>query len=116
MPLDMTPNSISSRGISWYGGTQLRSCLVPVVVDDAGLHQIGDPVADRPRMAATLPVRPRARGERGTGVAAAPLETEHRSQGPAHNRPGGFPREKHFPSGNACANHYDLGRLYFESV
>jgi len=32
-----------------YGGTQLRSCLVPVV-DDAGLHQIGDPVADRPRM------------------------------------------------------------------
>ena len=31
------------------GGTQLRSCLVPVV-DDAGLHQIGDPVADRPRM------------------------------------------------------------------
>jgi hypothetical protein len=47
---------------------------------------------------------------------AAPLETEHRPQGPAHNRPGGFPREKHFPSGNACANHYDLGRLYFESV
>jgi hypothetical protein len=44
------------------------------------------------------------------------LETEHRSQGPAHNRPGGFPREKHFPSGNACANHYDLGRLYSESV
>ena len=35
---------------------------------------------------------------------------------PAHNRPGGFPREKHFPSGNACANHYDLGRLYFEGV
>jgi hypothetical protein len=27
----------------------LRSWLVPVV-DDAGLHQIGDPVADRPRM------------------------------------------------------------------
>ena len=32
-----------------YGATQLRSCLVPVV-DDAGLDQIGDPVADRPRM------------------------------------------------------------------
>src|ERR1700726_2840732 len=49
MPLDMTPNSISSRGISWYGGTQLRSCLVPVV-DDAGLHQIGDPIANRSGM------------------------------------------------------------------
>ena len=42
----------------------MRSCLVPVV-DDAGLHQIGDPVADRPRMAATLPVRPRVRARTG---------------------------------------------------
>jgi hypothetical protein len=94
----------------------LRSCLVPVV-DDAGLHQIGDPVADRPRMAATLPVRPRTRArneelellQRRWKQSIGPRDRLITGQEDSHERNTSRPARVRRPTN-------DLGRLYFEEI
>ena len=60
------------------------------------------------RAGPTLPLQQRLRAPaRASGEELEPLQRRwEQSIGPgtgSYNRPRGFPREKHFPSGNACA-------------